>query len=64
MKKRTCFTCRHFLLCFLRRKIEDAVSGARMLNIDTNDAPKRYIDLFDTLGKMCLEYKFKQEDRQ
>lgn len=63
MPERTCYTCKHYRLCFLKRKIDDALSGAgNMYNIDDLDAaPKGYLDLFDTLAKMCLEYKFKKE---
>lgn len=60
---RTCYTCKHFRLCFLRRRVDDALTeGGGMLNIDDKlAAPKGYTDLFNTLAKMCLAYKFKEE---
>lgn len=63
MPERTCFTCKHRLLCFLRRRIDDALTNAgNMYNIDGDEAPKGYLDIFDTLAKMCLHYNFKKEE--
>lgn len=60
-EERTCYTCKDFRLCFLRRRVDEALIGAGILNIDSNDAPKNYVDIFDTLAKMCLAYIFKKK---
>jgi len=58
---RSCFTCEHHRLCYLRRKINEALMGAN-INIDGDIAPAKYLDIFETLGRMCLDYKFKKEE--
>lgn len=59
-KDRTCFTCEHFRLCYMRRRIEDAMRLAN-INIDGDAAPCKYLDIFETMGKMCLDYNFKED---
>ena len=59
-KDRTCFNCKHFRLCYLRRMVDDAMRLAP-INIDGDAAPCKYLDIFSTLAKLCLEYKFKEE---
>jgi hypothetical protein len=55
--KRSCFDCRHFSLCFLFHRVEQAVSGVRILNLDGNDAPGTLVDIYKALGSACLEFK-------
>lgn len=59
-KERTCFNCEHFLLCYLRRKIDDAIQYAH-ININSDAAPCEYRDIFETMGKMCLDFNLKKE---
>jgi len=53
----SCFECKNFQLCFLRRKMEDLARSSNMINIDGTKKPGKYVDLFKTLASMCLEYK-------
>ncbi len=59
---RTCFNCTHFPLCFLRHKINDAITGHSMINIDSDDTPCTYIDIFRTLANICLKYEYQEEE--
>ena len=61
MKERSCFSCGFFAYCWLRVEIDNSIMGRGWLNIDTEDAPAKYTDVFETLGKACLHYKPKQK---
>lgn len=61
MRKRTCFECTHFSLCFLFRRVEQAVSGVLILNIDGNDAPGKLMDIYEALGSACLKFEPRED---
>ena len=58
---RTCFNCQHFLLCYLRIRIDEAMRFAK-INIDGDDAPGKWLDMFSTLASICLHFNFKKEE--
>ncbi len=62
--KRTCFECTHFSLCFLFHRIEQAVSGVRILNLDSNDAPGKLMDIYKALGSACLEFEPREKTKE
>ena len=57
--KRSCYTCENQGLCFLRRKVYNALTpeGTWMFL----DAPRKWTDVFDTLAGACNQYQ-KMED--
>jgi len=57
--ERSCFNCRSYPVCIARIGIDESIKYVR-INIDTDDAPKEYTDLFITLGSCCLSYEKKQ----
>ena len=56
MEKRTCFECDHHIVCVVFKSIVGFPTNMKF-NIDTNDAPGRWIDIFDAVGNACLEFK-------
>lgn len=57
---RTCFECKHFLLCFLRHRIDSALHGINMINIDGDAAPGKWVQIWETLAMICLQFKPKE----
>jgi hypothetical protein len=55
---RTCFSCIHSNVCFLRKNITESTNNLRM-NMDTDELPGKWIDIFKTLGNCCFEFKSK-----
>ena len=57
-EKRSCYNCQYQSLCFLRRRIDDALQGVWMLNMDRDNkkSPRIFTDIYDTLAEICTEY--------
>lgn len=54
----SCFDCKLFKLCYLRIGIEDQLrKGVNLLNINGNDRPGRYVDIFRAIGSSCMEFR-------
>ena len=54
----TCYECKHYMLCFLRRKFDDAYrSGGNMLNIDGPLRPGKLTDFFKVLAASCHKFE-------
>ena len=53
--KRSCYTCQHQNLCYLRRRIYDALlpSSAWMLE----GMPRTFSEVFDVLAQVCNQYE-------
>ena len=62
-ENRSCFTCAHFGLCWLRIEIQRVLlrGELRMINIDSDDAPAKFADMLLTLGNACLYFKSKSK---
>lgn len=58
---RSCNSCGHHSLCFLRHNFWDVIRGQRMINVDGGEAPGKMNDIFDAVGRACLEYEFREE---
>lgn len=59
---RSCFTCIHLPLCYLHHNIDEAVNkGLKLLNIDGNATPGKYLDIYSAIGNACMEYKLHPE---
>ena len=59
-RKRSCYTCQNQSLCYLKRRIYDALlPGAAWM---FEDAPRPFTDIFDTLAEACNQYQ-KQEEQ-
>lgn len=58
--QRSCFNCKHFKLCFMRRRIFKATMGVDMFNIDGDAAPKQWTDIIHAVGQACMEYKYQK----
>ncbi|MEW6213335.1 MAG: hypothetical protein AB1631_33885 [Acidobacteriota bacterium] len=56
-KERSCYRCKNFRLCFLRRRIDEVVLHAAILNIDGTGAPAGVTDIFIMLAHACTEFK-------
>lgn len=54
---RSCYTCDNRTLCYLKRKVQDALNGNDMLNIDGVATPGTWIDIFIALGNACSKYE-------
>jgi hypothetical protein len=60
---RSCYTCRAFILCYLRHRVWDAIQAPGMLNIDSNDAPGKVADILFALGNACMMYTKKPKKK-
>lgn len=59
-EKRSCYSCEHAPLCFLKARVKDAIKlpEAWPLCICVGQgAPRVWTDLFDTLAEVCTEFK-------
>lgn len=54
--KRSCFSCKHFKVCFVRNVVHEATRKVKM-NIDGDAAPGKWVDIFIAIGNCCLDYK-------
>ena len=58
--KRSCYTCKHQSLCYLKRRIYDAIlPGAAWM---FEDALRPFMDIFDTLAEICNQYQKQEEN--
>lgn len=58
-ENRTCFNCVHLKLCYKYRDIHAA--GAYGFNIDSNDAPGKWTDIFKSLANACLDFSIEKK---
>lgn len=57
--KRSCYTCQHYGLCFLRHNIDAAMrTGLNMLNINGDGAPGTFQGIFDATANACMKYEY------
>ena len=49
-KEKSCYTCQHFLLCFIRHRIWGAIIGTNILHETI------HIAIFREVGNLCSEY--------
>lgn len=57
-KTKSCYSCKNYLLCFLRRGIEDQLSnGMGMLNTVSHDQDHSYQDVYIALAGACDKYE-------
>jgi len=60
MKNKSCFDCRNWQLCFLRRGIEENIRGAaNMIEIDNVQVKKRpgnYLGIYEAVSAACIEF--------
>ncbi len=61
-RKRSCFSCKHRIVCIIFSIVCDNTAKVRM-NIDGNDAPGKWNDIFDAIANCCLEYENNLEDK-
>lgn len=54
---RNCYNCEHYALCFLRHRVDGAISGTGMLNIDGDAAPRGFQAVFEALAMACMEFR-------
>jgi len=60
----TCYDCKHYQLCFLRRKQDELFqAGAGMLNIDGNKRPGGLLDFFKVLACSCFKFEYREDNR-
>lgn len=57
MQERTCFKCKHYELCYMRKDVHDTLVGSNHINIDGEGAPGRWADIFEALARACMQYK-------
>jgi len=57
MEDKTCFNCKHLLLCYVKKDVIDATSGYTFLNIDNPDHSGQWADIFKALAGCCLLYE-------
>jgi len=58
--KRSCYSCQNQSLCFLKRRIYDALLPGAAWMFEA--APRPFTDIFDTLAEACNQYQ-KQEEQ-
>lgn len=57
-EKRSCYHCQFQSICFLKKRIDDALTGAWMVCLIAGEgAPKTFTALFDTLGEICTGFE-------
>jgi len=56
-EKRSCHTCEHQRICYLERRITDAIMDATWMLKDT---PRPWTDIFGTLAEACNQYIYKE----
>jgi len=57
--ERSCFTCEQNKLCFVFNRVLTSLTGVTMINIDSEETPGQWGDIFKALGNACMEYKGK-----
>jgi len=55
-EKRSCYTCEHQSLCYLKRHIYDALVPSAAWMLDSTGLPHVWTDVFDTLAEACNQY--------
>jgi hypothetical protein len=53
---RSCFSCKYNMLCIVSNTLRSVLPKIRT-NINSDDAPGRWIDIFKSIGNCCLEYE-------
>jgi len=54
-EKRSCFTCKHHDLCYLRRNVHDAMIPSASWMFDPA-GQSTWTSIFDTLAQACNQY--------
>lgn len=57
---RSCFSCKEFRLCYMRHRVMDATQRFDF-NIDGDEAPGRWIEIFEAVGRACLLYQYEKK---
>jgi len=52
--KRSCYNCVHLKVCYYFRTVVDI---KWKFNIDTDSAPGKWLDIFESIGGACLQYE-------
>lgn len=54
---RTCFNCKQFTLCVIRRQVSDGLAETRYINIDGEGAPGRWAGVFEAVARACMAFE-------
>ena len=57
--RRSCYTCKHQSLCYLKRRVYDAMLPGAAWMFDGADVAKptrQFTDVFNTLAEACNQY--------
>lgn len=57
--EQSCFTCKHFSVCYLRMRLFNVISEVGFFDFDNNETILRF---FKTVGELCK--RFEQKDKE